>query len=292
VNDELMFVQFPHPGSEHEPRGPVMDWNRGDHKRKFLKASGDYVVGDVVDSGPITFWGEWEPQSRVVETYPKTGLSMPRRLQEPYWRAPAGSGPWQNTDPLVFGDRFLYSNCRQPTNGKLRALAPGSLILFGSNLGGEFVLDTVFVVGSRTQEFTAGTSESLDCDGWVREVVFERLRESACAPPDETGRRPSTCTPAGPLRLYESVTYDERPGGPFSFVPCRPFETGGGFSRPDIHLQRGLIEPNLRMGAKATQTSAGELASIWKLVVDQVADAGLALGVRMDVPPNVAGPAS
>lgn len=290
MNDELMFVQFPHPGSEHEPPGPVMDWNFGDHKRKFLRSDGDYVVDGVVKSGPIALWGEWEPQSRVVETYPKTGASMPRRLQEPFWRAPAGSGLWQNTDPLVFGNRFLYTNCRQPTNGKLRALAPGSLILFGSNLGGEFVLDTVFVVGSRSQEFTAGSSESVKCDAWVREVVFERLRESACAPPDETGLRPSTCTPNGQLRMYESVTHAERPDGPFSFVPCRPFEVGGGFSRPAIHLRRGLIEPNLRMGAKATQASASELASLWELVLDQVADAGLALGVRMDVPPHAAGP--
>src|SRR5436190_21374292 len=118
-----MFVQFPHPGSEHEPHGSVMDWNLGDHKRKFLRSNGDYVVDGVVEAGAIAFWGEWEPQSRVVETYPKIGASMPRRLQEPFWRAPAGSGLWQNTDPLVFGDRFLYTNCRQPTNGKLRALA-------------------------------------------------------------------------------------------------------------------------------------------------------------------------
>ena len=140
--------------------------------------------------------------------------------------------------------------------------------------------------------FTAGSSESVTCDGWVREVVFERLRESACAPPDETGLRPSTCTANGRLRMYESVTHAERPGGPFSFVPCRPFGVGGGFSRPAVHLRRGLIEPNLRMGAKATEASASELASIWELVRDQVADAGLALGVRMDVPPHVAGPAS
>ena len=287
-----MFVQFPHPGSEHQPHGSVMDWNVGDHKRKFLRSNGDYVVDGDVRAGPIAFWGEWEPQSRVVETYPRTGASMPRRLQEPFWRAPAGSGLWQNTDPLVFGDRFLYTNCRQPTNGKLRALAPGSLILFGSNLGGEFVLDTVFVVGSRSQKFTAGSSESVKCDGWVREVVFERLRESACAPPDETGLRPSTCTPNGRLRAYQSVTHAERPDGPFSFVPCRPFELGGGFSRPAVHLGRGLIEPNLRMGAKATPATAAELAALWKVVLNQVVEHGLALAVRVDVPPKVAVPAS
>ena len=33
VSDELVFVQLSHPGSEHEPEGLLMEWNRGDHKR-------------------------------------------------------------------------------------------------------------------------------------------------------------------------------------------------------------------------------------------------------------------
>jgi hypothetical protein len=56
---------------------------------------------------------------------------------------------WSNRGPS-----FLYSNCRQFTSQlrptRLQRLAPGSLILFGSNLRGRFVLDTVLVVGSRT----------------------------------------------------------------------------------------------------------------------------------------------
>ena len=65
-----VIVQFPHPGREHRPRGDVMGWNRGEHRRKFLKANGHYLDDGVLRHGPLTFWGEWEPQSRIIETYP------------------------------------------------------------------------------------------------------------------------------------------------------------------------------------------------------------------------------
>ena len=293
VSDELMFVQLLHPGSEHEPEGSLMEWNRGAHKRKFLKSNGAYVADGVVQSGSVAFWGEWEPQSRVVETFPKNGPEMPRRLQEPFWRAPKQPGSWQNTDPLVFGDHFLYSNCRQPTNRKLRALAAGSIILFGSNLHGEFVLDTVFVVGSHSERFTAESSNSIQSDGWVQEVVFERLRQSACAPPGPTARAQTTCTPTGPLRLYQGVTYAESRGGPFSFVPCNPLGAEGpAFARPAVRLERTWIAPNLRMSAKATRATVDQLAAIWETVLHQVMDAGLALGVSLEVPPRDTGDAS
>ena len=146
MTDQLTFVQFPHPGGEHRPTGLEMPWNTGLRARKFLKAHGRYLVEGEVRTGPFTFWGEWEAQSRIVETY-KNRPGWPRALHEPYWDVPADTRSLQNTDPLVFGDRFLYSNCRQRSNGKLRALAPGSLILFGSKVGGQFALDTMFVIG-------------------------------------------------------------------------------------------------------------------------------------------------
>jgi len=119
-----MFVQFPHPGSEHEPGGTWMDWNRRDHARKFLKAGGRYVLDGAAAHGPVVFWGEWEPQSRVLETFPKPRPGYPRYLHEPYWMVPRHRTLLQNTDPLVFGKQFLYSNCRQARNQKLRELAP------------------------------------------------------------------------------------------------------------------------------------------------------------------------
>ena len=181
-----MFVQFPHPGSEHEPTGPMMDWNRGQHARKFLKAHGRYVVDGVAREGAVAFWGEWEPQSRVVETFPPEIPGGPCFLHEPFWVSQPDGDRLQNTDPLVFGDRFLYSNCRQRRNRKLRELAPGSIVLFGSKRRSEFVLDTVLVISDQSQPYMLGDSGHLDCDDWVRSVLFEPLSRGD-PPPDPYG---------------------------------------------------------------------------------------------------------
>lgn len=272
--DALMFVQFPHPGSEHVPTGSFMEWNRRAHARKFLKANGQYVDG-TLRAGPFAFWGEWEPQSRVVETFaPKPG--SPQWLHEPLWQMPRHKKLLQNTDPLVFGEHFLYSNCRQRRNRKLRELAPGSVVVFGSKLGGGFVLDTVFVVGPNAEEFTPATTEALECGDWVRNAVFEPLRWN---------HEPKTDT----FRLYRGRLFKEAPSEPFSFVPCRPYVAGASaFPRPRVRLSRRWIEPNLAMGAKATSATPAEIRELWETIVEQVTDAGLALGVQLDAPNQLA----
>jgi hypothetical protein len=257
-----------------------MEWNPapGPHARKFLKATGRYVDGGADRSGVFAFWGEWEPQSRIVETYPRDGRGGPRWLHDPYWEMPRHRRLLQNTDPLVFGDCFLYSNCRQTRNAKLRSLPPGSVILFGSRIGSEFVLDTVFVVGADGQDYIRGDSERLECPDWIQAVVFEPLRAS-----DER--------PTETLRLYRGRTYEEAPEGPFSFVPCRPNEVGrAAFPRPAIHLDRHWVEPNLAMGAKATSATDAELRHLWEEVVQQVGAAGLSLGIELTPPPGSRSP--
>ncbi len=273
--ESLMFVQFPHPGSEHRPTGSSMEWNRRDHARKFLKAHGAYISQGELRTGSFVFWGEWEPQSRVLETFPNQGRDNPRWLHEPFWRVPRHSRLLQNTDPLVFGDRFLYSNCRQGRNRKLRELTPGSLVVFGSKLLGEFILDTVFVVGDGAEDFATGSADEVQCEDWVRAVVFEPLRLSAKGGSEV-------------FRLYRGKTYEEAPSGPFSFVPCRPYDAdGSAFPRPVLRLSRRWIQPNLAMGAKATAASTAEIRELWDEIVDQVVTkAGLALGVHLEAPPH------
>ena len=269
-----MFVQLPHPGSEHRPTGTVMEWNRGPHARKFLKASGRYLEDGAVSNGPFTFWGEWEPQSRILETYPPGGRGEPHALHEPYWEMPRHRQLLLNTDPLVFGEHFLYSNCRQARNAKLRRLRSGSVILFGSRLGPEFVLDTVFVVGTDSQDYVRGESQHIACPAWVQAVVFEPLGAGH--------ERPTEL-----FRLYRGRTYSENPEGPYSFVPCRPYEVGkAAFPRPAIRLDRRWLEPNLAMGAKATLATDAELRALWEEVVRQVGAVGLSLGVELAPPPG------
>src|SRR5712691_2712899 len=60
-------VQFLHSGREHGPdhfSGEAIgwkDWNRGDHGRKFLLASGAWTRNPkrTPSEGAFTFWGEW-----------------------------------------------------------------------------------------------------------------------------------------------------------------------------------------------------------------------------------------
>jgi hypothetical protein len=251
-----------------------MPWNRGEHRRKFLKVVGGYLDGSELRRGALMVWGEWEPQSRIAATYPKGQPSWPRYLHEPWWETPRDRELLQNTDPIVFGKRFLYSNCRQTRNGALRRLAPGSLVLFGSSLGGSFVLDTVFVVARPGIEYLRGASQHLDVPPWVRSVVFDPLGNNK----DRRGE---------PLRLYEGARYDDDPTAPFSFVPCRPFGQGDpAFPRPRIALNSHWMSPRLAMGAKAIDASHREVRDVWSDVVAQVRSAGLVLGVELEVPPS------
>lgn len=269
-----MVVQFTHPGREHKPAGAVMDWNRKPHLRKFLKGEAQYFDEGVLRRGPVTFWGEWEPQSTIIETYPRGLQEDPRWLHAPWWELPRHRRLLQNTDPLVFGDRFLYSNCRQRAIGKLRALPPGSLIFFGSGLGRSFVLDTVLVTEDAGEAFVRGDSNAVSVPAWVDAVLFGPLRWSA-DPPTET------------FRLYRGASALDHPSRPFSFVPCRPYVPGASrFSRPPIHLDSRWITPSLVRGARVRPGTHDEVRTAWAEVVDQVGDAGLALGVAFDPPPN------
>ena len=81
--ESLALVQFPHPGGEHRPKGPVMDWNRGPHARKFLVATGEYVLDGQLKAGPFAFWGEWEAQSRIVRRFANGPPGHPHWLHRP-----------------------------------------------------------------------------------------------------------------------------------------------------------------------------------------------------------------
>ena len=172
-------VQFPHPGGEHgtdRQNETHKSWNTGRHKRKFLLSKGKYVEGDKLKRGDLIFWGEWEPPSEVEKLDNENNALLPKWLHKPYLPDPIPkqsnsetdcSGDtvnkeqpyFQNTDPCVFGENFIYFNCKQHkkksnsierTETELARLERGSLILFGSTKGSKpeeafFMLDTVFV---------------------------------------------------------------------------------------------------------------------------------------------------
>lgn len=192
-----------------------------------------------------------------------------------------------NTDPLVFGDHFVYSNCRQRRQPNLRYLTEGSLILFGSATrdGGKpgFALDTVLVVGHRAgrrDDYTPASAGEIACRPIVRGVVLDPLRSDS----NWWGLQ---------LTLYRGRTYLEAPQGPFSFVPCKPCDDVGGcaFARPVIELTEPSpvagnpwINPSAAMAAHYQRASPDQLARIWHEVVEQVHAQGLALAVHLQAP--------
>lgn len=249
-----------------------MPWNTGPHARKFMQAQGQYLSGGRLLSGAFAFWGEWEPPSAVLTEWHRPADGRPRFLHAPTMQVPAPNAWRQNTDPLVFGNQFHYSNCRQRRNKKLRALAPGSLILFGSKVKGAFVLDTVFVVGSSRRY----SIKDLDRSHYSNELL------DAVLDPLQSDPNVGSAN----LRLYESVSYSPSVETPFSYVPCRPVGLESeGFSRPRIQLPSKWMNPSLSMAARATVATKDELSDIWNSVTQQVTeDNKLDLGVQLKWP--------
>ena len=114
-------------------------------------------------AGDLGFWGEWEAEADDVSIVGGT-TPLPTSIFTPYYyQYPSSCVGVQNTDPFVFGNCFVYSCCKQfrPRSGHLTGLAKldrGSVVLFGSQLHGRFVLDTVFVVSHWT-DYDVGTLE-------------------------------------------------------------------------------------------------------------------------------------
>lgn len=278
----LSVVQFLHPGGEHEPdSADCRSWNRANHQRTFLRCRGAYVGTDgVLTKDEIMFWGEWEPPVRVVASYPDATAGLPRYICEPYLDLPDHFDQHQNTDPFVFGERFIYAICQQytvrgPTG--MQSLERGSIVLFGSHKENRFYLDTVFVVG-----------KSIEHDAENYEVALEKYvpREYI-----DAVLRPwyaSLGTDPGPYRqgrLYLGATYTDPVAGMFSFFPCLPAEQApAGFARPVIQLS-DYVTDTQRQSRRVTPVPCLDTAlAVWRHVVRQVEDAGLRLGIRADLP--------
>jgi hypothetical protein len=287
MDDKLCFVQFIHPGGEHEPDdGLHKGWNTSVHKRKFLKRAGRYVADGTIVEGVVLLWGEWEPESkaqRIDDPIPHG----PRFIYEPYYVVPKSYNGLQNTDPFVFGQPFHYTGCQQRTTKgatQLRNLSKGSVILFGScEDKNAFVLDTAFVVDHWIDH------SSRNYRGVLDGAISQEYKEVTVSPwYQESFAESKSCASAGSTetwRLYFGVLYDKPLHGMYSFFPCQPYDAKSkGFARPRISLP-GVITDNLNQGKKlAEPQSLDEMKQLWGEVTKQVKKQGLALGVHAEMP--------
>jgi hypothetical protein len=288
----MQVVQFVHPGFEYhraehvggcDTRCGVMPWKpgRSRHDRKFMLTRGSLVdpgTGEDHRSVPLCFWGEWEGPS-VFWRVDSPGRPLPRIVHAPFRPASWPTTPVQNTDPMVFGDAFIYSNCLQGTYRSLRTLNPGSIVLFGRY--------------ARTQR---RPSFSLDTC-----LVIDRARTLAPAPVDPNSYGGDLLTDAvlGPLFTEDaqgdlSVYLGRRPAdgaGLFSFFPARLAVDSPPplFARPVLSpagALHGIISPGNMQGIKMTpHLRVTERDAIWAEIVAQVHQQGCGLGHHAVPPP-------
>ena len=290
---DRFFVQFPHPGKEHRPASDDMPWNAAPHGRKFLIAPGRYVdAAGQRAAAELVLWGEWEPPSRIEQRWPPSG-QLPHVLHRPYWITPRTTGFRQNTDPWVWGEQMLYSNCKQPPGAHRRAtsmrrLTPGSVICFGSTIGGEFCLDTVFVIAS-AEPWSPAKARELDVSEAFLTCTAEAVTTGETHAAGGCMPNPIVCGPRDgeiELTLYRGATVDAPIDGMYSFAPTSIADRGSArFARPAIRLP-DLINPASRQntrGSKDALTSE-RVHVAWRSVVDQVLEAGLVLGVSFQTP--------
>ena len=299
--DSCCFVQLPHPGREADPRGGRA-WSTlaATHARKFMQVRGEWIQADgSAGSGDLWAWGEWEPQSRLLRSLcqPDT-LAYPAYLWLPYYAIPDnGCEELHNTDPFIFGDRILYSNCGQPRSPRLRSLERGSVIAFGSRKADQWLLDTVLVVAGFVDYSPA----------WARSDLAGRAPVAfldVTGGPLEDNSRDATCTPApkrrnrcgglrasqdpdATLRLYRGATPTHPVHGMFSFFPAKPAGGDTGFPRPGVELPAPHFNNKLQRGHKQSCGLSGKtLVRLWDCLAEQVHDAGLVLGTRAVPPPR------
>lgn len=296
VREKLCLVQFWHPGEEHklrrkEEKDGIKNWNQWKHKRKFLKNPGEYIKS--VNGSPIqddiVFWAEWEPESKLLKTIASPVREGPKYIYEPFYtKFRIKMLPLQNTDPFVFGSQFHYTICRQGKSPELRHLKQGSVILFGSCLHNQFVLDTVFVMG---EEFIDHNEKN----------YREKLRSKISPVYEECVIKPiyqrkalgclqKECVKSGiSYRLYFGVNYKNRVNNMFSFFPCLPFKKApNGFPRPIIKLNNKITTQKPKQGWKflleSNETTLGDVKRYWGQVVKEVLDQGLYLGIFTELP--------
>ncbi|MCL2369926.1 MAG: hypothetical protein FWC80_01675 [Firmicutes bacterium] len=306
-------VQFPHPQSEYKPNKhnkligkdkKHTAWKLNNHCRRFIKTVGSYVDGkDNLKTSDICFWGEFEgvnvitdiSSSAETEKHPHF-LHTPCYVKLKDYDNVFGNEnkSYQNTDPYVFGNSFMYSNCKM--TGQMRELAKGSIIIFGGLIKGEWCVDTVFVVEERLEK----RINSLDDAKKMLDdkVISQEFYETTLAPiffqteNDNNTRKCGSCssspksnTSRPEIIIYKGATYDNQINDMYSFFPCKPYNNSEKFSfaRPQIKLD--IMTPNLKQNLKyCNESDISEEYSIWNEIKEQIIGKGLYLGVSAEEP--------
>lgn len=149
-------ILLPHPGGERAPiRDSTCEWPKADanHGRKFLKVQGQWVdAKGECGTDWLELWTEYEAPTRTEAlpelADPKPVGVFPRYVHEIL--TDIGT-PTLNSDPWIFRPGFVWTICRHTRAVGVR---PGDLVLFGSSVDGEWVVDTVMAIKCRIKGVT------------------------------------------------------------------------------------------------------------------------------------------
>lgn len=258
------------------------------HTRRLIAHAGEYIDGSgKARSARLAFWGEWEAPT-IAKAMPKT----PREESEFFARwvhtvqLPLGvrDRNLSNTDPCVFGSTFKYCCCEQHRKNesqsiRMRNLAPGSLILFGSKLSGTFVLDTVFVVdGEGVSYKTIGHYHELTVSKEYLELTLKRLPkgETNAFYRGRTFRSENRMYSFTPARLFQQDDY--RCGRRFildfkKLNECLPESA-----------ERFPVDLRQKQGVKFIDLDELTVFTIWSEILRQVRATEFLPAVRFDWP--------
>ena len=236
----------------------------------------DVARGTLSEEMPLLFWGEWEPNSHVVEEFsPVKKLKLwPRYLHEPYLpsskksavlspvstptpcigscdetKKPKGGciTDWdndccQNTDPFVFGEAFIYSLCQQWREYKKGHLHTTYL--------SRLPIGSLILFGSKVMLDTGSTKE----DAFALDTVFvvgdSRPYTIKNYETDLAGFIPKDygyimgfdyARGAGVsmnIRCYKGATPSNPVNGMYSFSPCQVADPKGGKSFHKVMIKK------------------------------------------------------
>jgi len=264
--DEGRVMLLPHPGKERLPDGNLLcNWppEGSRHRRKFMHVAGSWRdIHTNRGSGLLEIWTEYEAPTRAepLNGPPGTAKHLHRIVT-------TVGAPTLNTDPWIFHPGFVWTTCRHSRADDIRT---GDLILFGSSVDGQWVLDTIFAVDRRLEH--------------PSDIQFAQEYNALVLLPLQRHQEPVRPFIGKPFHRITS---------PFSFVPCTLSDNGNEpFKRLDItqllktlqKISDNCIPSRRNAQALVCCNPRKGLTKFWNDLLSEVESQGLLLGTSFKHP--------
>jgi hypothetical protein len=286
-------------------------YNKVEHARKYLVTKGNYINKDeeLVEDVELGFWGEWEASSKFTRNS-NDEVFEPKYFHYPVKLDKKENNYCINTDPCVFGNNFIYSNCKQnrkgAVDGKIKNLESGDIVIFGGfkkkNNKLVLLIDTVLVVKHMAQDFKNHSTVSKK---FTDINIYRNDSDVKVEIPSwYNNLTSSTLSKDFSYTLYLGANYEDKFNDKlYSFFPCKPYEGNDdtGFNRIEsipVELDHPIFVDNgihLKLDMKRAfnykvitsgnnEFTEEQMHKIWDDIRKYIFDQGLQLGVYAQLP--------